>query len=127
MNSVFVKKTDDTSGETKMVGVYINKTDADRLAMLSLEKGVPRTSILRGIIDGLLKDAPDLPTMIELAVNRAVTHWEDDILPNTSLLALKGIKKGFLTTTENSLKSNRIDPALISTIIMQIREKVYEA
>lgn len=112
MNSVFVDKTATNSGQKKMVGVYIKKTDTDRLAMLSLKEGVPRTSILKGIIADYLDKAPTLPEMIESAIKRAVKAFMAK--ENTKTI------KQFSQQVKKDLISRRIDPKIIEQIIQGI-------
>ena len=112
MNSVFVDKTATNSGQKKLVGVYISKIDADRLAMLSLKEGVPRTSILKQIVGGYLDDAPSLPVMIQSAIDRAGNAY-------TAKDNTKTIKQ-FCQQVRKDLISCRIDPQIIDQIIQGI-------
>jgi len=126
MVSVFADKGTQT-GETTLVGTHILKFDADRLAMLSLEKGTSKAAILKGLIEEYLRDRPTLPSMIKLAVNRAVKHWKEVIAPNTRSAGFEKARTDYLKEMKKDLKSKRIEPNLITTILKQIREKIYEA
>ena len=117
MERIFMTKTEKGILETKMVGVHISKKDANRLALLSLTKGVPRTSILKEIINTYLLDELSLPTLIELAVKMS---WKGFLKSKTRS---NQKFKLYCDQTKIDLKSHRMENDIIELIIKGLKIK----
>lgn len=122
MTRPFISKTEKTSLEKKLVGVYISREDANRLALLSLINNVSRSKILLSIIDKYLSKRMDLDTLIKKTVNTAWKNWEDKKnLLDIKKSILDKIFDEFCRDTKTDLKTQRIDPQIINSIISELK------
>ena len=118
MKRVFMPQTEKSMMSKKLVGVHIDKNDANRIALLSLEKGIPRTAILLELLNDYLAKQESLSVMIENAVNKAVKAWNE--WKEKSPPALNG----FLQEIRQDLISHRIDKEIIEQIIKGVKESI---
>jgi len=116
MTRVFMPQTEKSLMGKKLVGVHIDKKNAHRLAMLSLEKGTPRTAILLELINDYLDKQPSLSEMIENASNKAKQAFLDT--PGSKNLTV------FCKETEQDLLSHRIDKEIIEEIIKGVKDGI---
>lgn len=122
MERVFMTKTEKSVLETKMVGVHIPKDNANRLALLSLTQGVPRTHILKSIINDYLDEQPSLDKLIKKSINMAFDGWK-------KMKGQNGAKEKFsnyLSQTADDLSSNRMEQGIIDAIIKGLKGR-YES
>lgn len=117
MERVFMTKTEKGAIETKMVGVHIAKNDANRLALLSLTKGVPRTSILKEVINNYLLEEKSLPDLINHAVKMAWKGFLECKTRSNQKFRL------YCDQTKADLKSNRMEDYIIESIIKGLKVK----
>jgi len=114
---VFLSRTEKNKKDKKLVGAHIHKDDANRIALISLEKGKPRSAILLGLLSDFLKDKASLSVMIESAINRALRAWKEE--KDQSIPALTAYCKEL----SQDLGKNRIEKELIKKIINDFRER----
>jgi predicted DNA-binding protein len=136
--TVFQSRTNKHSESKKLVGVHLDKEDANRLAMLSLELEVPRTTILKDIINKYLEKQDTLPGLIDHASKRANRDWkkvkttdfgfridQQNKVTSSKLKAyLKNKFKAYTKQVEADLKGHRIDKEIIEQIIEQIKAEI---
>ena len=116
--SIFTSHENKGSKDTKMVGAHIDRKDAHRLALISLQNGLPRTKILKPLINDYLKTQPSLKDLIKQAVKRAHKAWRDiKYSAGGGLLDPEKKYKKFVSEIQQDLISHRIDKKIIETIL----------
>ena len=118
MSNIFMTLGERSLTFKKLIGAHILKDDANRIALLSLQKGITRTAIITEIIEQYLKNKPSLSNMVNNTVQTAVKVWRKEVNKTENSLNF------FRDKLKNNLKTHRIEPEIIDVIIKKFDENV---
>lgn len=129
MKAAFPPKTNHYFETKKMVGVYLNKEEANHIALLSILAGSPRSSILKKIIREYLDKQNPIGSLINQISKFVLQDWK---ILEKSKKGLNGWQskneieskfKMYQQELKKNLELKRIPSEIINEIILKMTKE----